>query len=119
AGAIALVVEQLQVEALDVETAQVSAVEELQQLADLGREGGGRRHVGVADAMDGGRAGGDRDARVGPAGQLLALAVGVDLEDAELDNAIRLDVGPGRLQIEDGERPLQGEMVHGQPSENA
>ena len=107
---VELAAEERDVEAAQVVAREVAPLEEGGEVGGDGGEGGGVRHVGVGDPVDGRRLGGiftpgftrvleDRDA-----------AVGGDLQGRHLDDPVGEAVGTGRLEVEDDERGAVAEV---------
>src|SRR5262252_982326 len=107
AGAEKLDAQNRKVEPGNVVAAEIGAVEEGgERRRDLAEARRGS-DVRLANAVDRGRRGGDRHARVQPPDELLARPVGPDLDAGDLDDAVDARIRPGRLGVEDDQRPIE------------
>jgi hypothetical protein len=93
--------EDSQVVASQIEPAQIAAVKKVRQPAGDLREARLMGDVAVGDAVNGRRLRWDWDAGVHASGPLDAIGAGPHAQDADLDHAGRVRVGPRGFEVED------------------
>jgi hypothetical protein len=113
AGALELGAQHRQIELHDAESCQVAVVQKLHQARRDVAKLGLSRHVFVADAVHFGRLDGNRHAGIEAAVAHQLAAVRINLEDAELDDAVAVRRSAGGFEIQNRERPLEwDQMIH-------
>ncbi|HEY7428958.1 MAG TPA: hypothetical protein VH682_32305 [Gemmataceae bacterium] len=97
-------IQDAQIEAFEIEAAQIVAVEKDQEVGGKLGETRFIGDIGVRDTVDGGCLRWDRDAGIDAVIAMFLLPVGQDLENADLDNAVILGIGAGSLDVENRQR---------------
>ena len=94
------------VKAVGVEARDITALQPSIEATCYLREGGAVSDIGIRDAMHGRGLCGDGHLGIDASGLGLALAVGADLQDRDLDDAVTSDLYARRLQVEEDDRAL-------------
>ena len=94
------------VKAVGVEARDITALQPSVEAACYLREGGAVSDIGIRDAMHGRGLCGDGHLGIDASGLGLALAVGADLQDRDLDDAVTSDLYARRLQVKEDDRAL-------------
>ena len=106
-GSLELSDQHRQVEAPDIETPEVTGVDQLEQRFGASSEGFFVREVLVGNPVDRGRFGRNGDARFEAPDPFHHVALRRNSQDRHLDDAILLGAQSGGLQVEENERPVE------------
>jgi hypothetical protein len=101
AGSPELGEQHTEIEFLDVESAQVTTIEEGGQAGGDPGEARFRRHILVTDTVDRRGLLGDRDPGVDASSPVVVPTVREELENADLDDSVGLRVSPRGLEVDD------------------